>query len=224
MNSVISWKFYMYILSSFSSNIDCASSQNIKGTQQETCYFHDFLLLSSKHIQGTPALKSKDTCVDDACSNIHPEVMAVSKYSNNRYLFRQSYLQQLNINSQLFITGINSIKEILPPEYKTTMLLQWAGLEDGEDAFDYDYDTSKFAGYDNPEYITDLQQEKQASRGYHHHKCMSNLQKEMRQAAGLVAGFQLQEKNWHNKMKEIKQYCESNDTIFVKQSLSLCKW
>ena len=61
-----------------------------------------FGVLPTQYIRGTPAHKSSNTCVQDAGSNPHPEVVAAG-YIKNGGVFTEVYLLQLCVNIQLFL-------------------------------------------------------------------------------------------------------------------------
>ena len=133
--------------------------------------------LPTRYIRGTPAHKSSNTCVLDAGSNPHPEVVAAG-YIKNGKVFSEAYLLQLCVNIQLFFCGMESVRTLIPVGHQTTFYLRRAkrtvGVEDYDRAFTEEQIDSRYGGKKQSQESKD----KQGSRGFDSTD-KSELQKEM---------------------------------------------
>jgi len=138
--------------------------------------------LPTRYIRGTPAHKSSNTCVRDAGSNPHPEVVAAG-YIKNGKVFSEAYLLQLCENIQLFICGMESVRALIPVGHQTTFYLRRAertvGVDDYERVFTEEQIDSRYGGKKQSQKSKD----KQGSRGYDSTD-QSELEEEMQSYRG----------------------------------------
>ena len=132
-----------------------------------------FGVLPTKHIRGTPAHKSSNTCVTDCGSNPHPEVVAAA-YIKNGAVFSEVYLLQLCVNIQLFICGMESVRALIPVGHQTTFYLRRAERIEGVD--NYDRIFARTRGYDSAN-KSELQEEMQGYRGFNYPERWTERQK-----------------------------------------------